>query len=57
MNSPLNFDIGTATIAPRGSRENHNSKLCWQSHDDYYECISGQLEKEDSNGTGNQLLH
>jgi hypothetical protein len=26
-----------------------NQKLCWQAHDDYYDCIDLQIGKGDSN--------
>lgn len=29
----------------RGSQDKPNYKLCWQSHDDYYDCINNQIEK------------
>lgn len=46
MNFPLDIDVGVSVpIAPIGGKEFHNKKLCWQSHDDYYQCIDSQLEK------------
>ncbi len=34
--------IDNISIQPRGSRNTVNKKLCWQAHDDYFECIDKQ---------------
>jgi hypothetical protein len=50
MNTPNNIDISLLPIRPRGSKENHNTNLCWQSHDDYYKCIDEQVTTNPSQG-------
>jgi hypothetical protein len=37
----------------RGSKDQHNRKFCWQSHDDYFECINSQIEKKGESTTYN----
>ena len=53
MNFAPSYDIGVILpIAPRGGKEFYNRKLCWQAHDDYFECINEQIEKEGSSDSG-----
>jgi hypothetical protein len=39
------------TLATHPRVEKFQVRLCWQAHDDYYECMSKQLEKDESKYT------
>jgi hypothetical protein len=39
-------DMTLKSIATYPNIEKFQFRLCWQAHDDYYECISKQYEKD-----------
>ncbi len=50
MDIKSNYDFSMTSIEALGTQENSNWRLCWQAHDNYYECIDQQV----LNATGNK---